>query len=149
MIPPRKLALAAVVGAAYAALTVLLAPISFPAVQFRVSELLCILPFFFPCTAWGLFVGCAIANIFGGSVLDIVFGSLATLFAGLLTAWLGKRKYSWLSCILGCFREKSSQRPCFGRPRERASRYSRSNRVSISNSFTRGARRSGCFARWR
>ena len=102
MIPPRKLALAAVVGAAYAALTVLLAPISFPAVQFRVSELLCILPFFFPCTAWGLFVGCAIANIFGGSVLDIVFGSLATLFAGLLTAWLGKRKYSWLSCILAC-----------------------------------------------
>lgn len=53
-ISTRKLASAAVVGAAYAALTLLLAPISFGLVQFRVSEALCILPAFVPFTAWGL-----------------------------------------------------------------------------------------------
>ena len=40
-ISTRKLASAAVVGAAYAALTLLLAPISFGLVQLRVSEALC------------------------------------------------------------------------------------------------------------
>lgn len=79
-ISTRKLAAAAVVGAAYAALTLVLAPISFGLVQFRVSEALCILPAFVPCTAWGLWAGCAIANLAGGYGLpDIVFGSLATL----------------------------------------------------------------------
>ena len=62
-ITTRKLAAAAVTGAAYAALTMLLAPISYGAIQCRVSEVLCILPFFIPCTAWGLFAGCAIANL--------------------------------------------------------------------------------------
>ena len=83
-ISTRKLASAAVVGAAYAALTLLLAPISFGLVQLRVSEALCILPAFLPCTAWGLWAGCAIANLAGGYGLpDIVFGSLATLGASL------------------------------------------------------------------
>ena len=79
-ITTRKLAAAAVTGAAYAALTMLLAPISYGAIQCRVSEVLCILPFFIPCTAWGLFVGCAIANLLSAAgIFDVVFGSLATL----------------------------------------------------------------------
>ena len=90
-ISTRTLASAAVVGAAYAALTVLLAPISFGLVQFRVSEALRILPAFVPCTAWGLWAGCAIANFAGGYGLpDIVFGSLATLGASLCMARLAK-----------------------------------------------------------
>ncbi|MFR6424395.1 MAG: QueT transporter family protein [Oscillospiraceae bacterium] len=44
-ITTRKLTAAAVTGAAYAALTMLLAPISYGAIQCRVSEVLCILPF--------------------------------------------------------------------------------------------------------
>ena len=88
-ITTRKLAAAAVTGAAYAALTMLLAPISYGAIQCRVSEVLCILPFFIPCTAWGLFVGCAIANLLSAAgIFDVVFGSLATLLAALCTAWL-------------------------------------------------------------
>ncbi len=87
----QKLAAAAVTGAAYAALTVLLAPISYGPVQFRISEALCILPAFMPCTAWGLAVGCAIANFLSAYGLpDIVFGSLATLGSGLCAAWLGR-----------------------------------------------------------
>ena len=72
----RSITAAAIVGAAYAALTMLLAPISYGAIQVRVSEALCILPYFLPCTAWGLFAGCAIANVLTGNIFDIIFGSL-------------------------------------------------------------------------
>jgi len=102
-IPVRKLAYAAVVGAAYAALTMLLYPISYGPVQFRVSEVLCILPFFDPIYAVGLFVGCAIANLISSAgILDIVFGSLATLAAGLCTARIGRGGHSLGRCIAGC-----------------------------------------------
>lgn len=97
-----KLAMAALVGAVYAALTLVLAPISFGAVQFRVSEALCILPFFFPFTAQGLFLGCVLANLYTGNVFDIVFGSLATLLAALCTAAVGRRGRSMLSCVMAC-----------------------------------------------
>lgn len=91
----RQLAIGAVAGAAYAALTVALAPISYGPVQFRAAEALCVLPFVCPASAWGLFVGCIIANLYGGyGILDIVFGSLATLAAGLITA---RVKIKWLA----------------------------------------------------
>jgi uncharacterized membrane protein len=92
----RKLVLSAVIGAIYAALTILLAPISYGAIQFRVSEALTVLPFFYPTSIWGLFVGCLIANLFSPAVtiFDIVFGSLATLLAGYLTS---KMKNKWLA----------------------------------------------------
>ena len=89
--PALRIAVAAVVGAAYAVLTIALAPISYAAVQLRVSEALCILPYFFPSTAWGLWVGCFLANLITGNIFDIIFGSLATLGAGLITAYLGRR----------------------------------------------------------
>jgi uncharacterized membrane protein len=86
----RKIAFAAVVAAVYAALTMVLAPLSYGPVQFRISEVLCVLPFFFPFTAWGLFVGCIIANLLSAyGALDIVFGSLATLAAAVCTMSIG------------------------------------------------------------
>ena len=98
-ITTRKLAAAAVTGAAYAALTMLLAPISYGAIQCRVSEVLCILPFFIPCTAWGLFAGCAIANLLSAAgIFDVVFGSLATLLAALCTRRL--RGKLWLAAAM-------------------------------------------------
>lgn len=85
----RKLVTAAIIGAAYAALT-MINPFSYGPIQFRVSEVLCILPFFFPSSAFGLAVGCVIANLISAyGMLDIVFGSLATLLAGLCTAAIG------------------------------------------------------------
>ena len=87
----KKIVFAAMVGALYAALTFALAPISYGDVQFRVSEVLCIQPFFMPSSVWGLFVGCALANVISAyGIMDIVFGSLATLLAGLCTMYLGK-----------------------------------------------------------
>lgn len=97
----------ALTGAAYAALTLLLAPISYGPIQLRVSELLCVLPFFMPCSAWGLFAGCLLANLLTGNALDVIFGSLATLFAALVTAQLGslgntaaRRALACLSVVL-------------------------------------------------
>ena len=82
----HRLTRAAVVGALYAAVTLLTAPISFGTIQCRVSEALCLLPWLFPETGCGLFAGCLIANVIGnGSPLDIVFGSMATLLAALMT----------------------------------------------------------------
>ena len=86
----HRIAVAAMVGAAYAALTMALAPISYGAIQLRVCEVLCILPYFIPGTAWGLFAGCMLANLLTGNIFDILFGSLATLAAGLITAHLGR-----------------------------------------------------------
>lgn len=88
----RKLVYSAVIGAVYAALTMVLAPISYGPLQLRISELLCILPFFFPAATGGLFVGCIIANTMStAGALDIVFGSIATLLAAFCTAAMGKR----------------------------------------------------------
>ena len=86
----RKVAFAGVVGALYAALTIVLNFIGYGPVQFRVAEALCILPFYFPFSVWGLFVGCFVANLMSPYPLDILAGPLATLLAALCTMRIGK-----------------------------------------------------------
>lgn len=101
----HRLAFNALVAAVYAALTMALGFMSYNGLQFRVAEALCVLPFFFPFTTWGLFVGCVIANLMSPvGVLDIVFGSMATLLCCLSTAALGRGGHykSWWRCILAC-----------------------------------------------
>lgn len=76
----------ALIAAIYAALTYAVAPLSFGATQFRISEALTVLPVFTPAAIPGLSIGCIIANI--GSPygpIDIVLGSLATVLAALMT----------------------------------------------------------------
>lgn len=88
----RRLVYGAMIAALYALTTVLLAPISYGDTQFRVSEALTILPMLTPAAIPGLTVGCLIANLFGSaSVLDMVFGPLATLLAALGTRALRNR----------------------------------------------------------
>lgn len=100
-----KLAFAAVVGAIYAILTMVLAPISYGPLQFRISEALCVLSYFTPAAAWGLFIGCAIANTLSAAGLpDVIFGSIATLIACLGMSAVGKHmKDSLKSRLLACF----------------------------------------------
>jgi uncharacterized membrane protein len=97
------IARAAMVAAIYAVLTlaVTLTPLgtlAFGPVQVRVSEMLTVLPALTPAAVPGLFVGCIVSNLVGSAVglsgmLDVVFGSLATLLA----AWLsGKMPSRWL-----------------------------------------------------
>ena len=81
---------AAAIASLYAVLTIL-QNVLFPgsasmAVQFRISDALTILAVFTPAAIPGLTIGCIIANISSLSSLgpyDLIFGSLASLFAAI------------------------------------------------------------------
>jgi len=89
----RDVAYAGLIAALYAVLTITLAPISYGVYQVRIAEALTVLPFVFPLSIVGLFIGCLVANIFGGNGLqDIIFGSLFTLIAGYFTYLCSKIK---------------------------------------------------------
>lgn len=81
----KKTALSGVVAAIYVVITFALAPISFGAVQCRLSEALCALSLIWPEGVWGVSLGCLLANLYSGSIIDIVFGTAATLIAAVLT----------------------------------------------------------------
>ncbi len=84
---------AAIIAAIYTVLTLVLSPISYGPMQIRVSEALTVLPAVKASAIPGLFIGCALANIIGPyGIYDVIFGSLATLLASLLTYTLRKRK---------------------------------------------------------
>ncbi len=85
-ISARSIVLGGLIGALYVALTLALQPFGYGPVQFRLAECLTVLPAIFPGAIPGLFVGCFLANYLGGfGLADMVFGSLATLLAGLAT----------------------------------------------------------------
>lgn len=88
----RFLVQVAVIAALYATLTIAFMPISYGQVQVRVSEVLTVLPFLTPAAIPGLFIGCIVANFYGGlGIIDIIFGSLATLIAAYLTYKMPKK----------------------------------------------------------
>ena len=83
---------AAMIAAIYVVFTLVFQAISFGEIQVRIAEALTILPAFTPAAIPGLFIGCIIGNIFGGSILpDIIFGSLATLIGACFTYLLRKQ----------------------------------------------------------
>lgn len=81
----RDLTIGALVASLYVILTFVFIPTSFTAVQFRVSEALCIMPVFTPIAIPALFVGCLLSNLLSLNLIDIIFGSIATLIAAFLT----------------------------------------------------------------
>ena len=98
-ITTKMTAQGAVIAAVYVVLTLAFAPISFGAVQFRISEALCILPFFTVAAVPGVSIGCLLANILGGAALpDIIFGTLATLI-GAIISYRFRSVSKWLVCV--------------------------------------------------
>ncbi|MDO9508070.1 MAG: QueT transporter family protein [Thermovirgaceae bacterium] len=88
-----RLVRGSLVAGVYVALTLIFAPVSFGPVQVRVSEALTLLPWLWIEAVPGLFVGCLIANFMGGfGIIDVIFGSAATLAAALLTARMPTRR---------------------------------------------------------
>ena len=99
----RLVVTAGVIAALYAGLTLLanqlLGVLSWGPVQLRVSEALTILPLFTPAAVPGLAIGCALANLLNMgltgagpvAILDVVFGTLATLLGALWTRRLRHR----------------------------------------------------------
>ena len=99
----KKLVLSAVVAALYAVLSYFsgIFGLAYGPVQVRLSEALTVLPFLFPETAPGLFVGCLLANLLSPyGVVDIVCGSLATLIAAFATAKTDNRYLAPLPPII-------------------------------------------------
>ncbi len=81
------------IAAVYVALTFVsaLAGLASDAIQVRLSEALCVLPYFTPAAIPGLFIGCAMANLLTACApLDILFGSLATLLGALGAYLIGR-----------------------------------------------------------
>jgi uncharacterized membrane protein len=91
------------IAALYTALCFALQPIGYGAWQFRVAEALTLLPVFSPLCIWGVTLGCAMANLVGfltgANILgafDIIFGTLATLIAAILSYRLRNIRFKGL-----------------------------------------------------
>ncbi len=86
---------AAFIAAVYAALTYLggFFGLSYGPIQIRFSEALTILPVFTPAAIPGLTAGCFLANIGSFNLLDMLFGTLATFIAAVLTYFLRNIKF--------------------------------------------------------
>lgn len=85
---------AGLIAALYMVLTMVIGAFGLAngAIQLRVSEALCVLPFFIPAAIPGLTLGCLLSNLLMSCIWqDVVFGTLATLLGALGARWL--RKY--------------------------------------------------------
>ena len=93
----RYITRAAVIAALYVVLTWFSALFGLSGqnlIQVRLSEALCILPYFTPAAVPGLAIGCLISNLLTGAhVLDIVFGTLATLLGAIGTRLLKRWRF--------------------------------------------------------
>ncbi len=87
----KKIARAGVIAGLYTVTSLVTAPMASGAVQVRLSEALTLLPLIFIEAIPGLFVGCILSNIITGcAIYDVIFGSLITLIASVLTYFMGK-----------------------------------------------------------
>lgn len=88
---------AGLIAAIYTVLTVYVGALGLAngAIQFRISEALCVLPFFTPAAIPGLTVGCLLSNLLMGCIWqDVVFGTLATLIGAIGARML--RRLPWI-----------------------------------------------------
>lgn len=90
----RKFARAGVIAALYVSLSLLVLPVASGAIQFRVSEALCVLPLIYAEAIPALAVGCIISNLITGcAAYDVIFGSIITLAAAAATYGIGKTPF--------------------------------------------------------
>ncbi|MGI6603200.1 MAG: QueT transporter family protein [Saccharofermentanales bacterium] len=97
----KDLTKAGIIAALYVILTLPFAQFSYGIVQFRLAEILAVLPILSSAAIPGVFVGCLLANLLNPQSLgpiDVLAGSLATLLA------------AWQSYKLGWIWRRSSRR---------------------------------------
>lgn len=99
----KKMVNIAMIGALYAVITLAISPIAYGPVQFRVSEMLTVLPLFTPLAIPGLTLGCVLSNLIGALMglnptgyIDALIGSLATLIAAIMSYYIGKSSKTWV-----------------------------------------------------
>ena len=93
----KRLVRAAMGAAIYVVLCLVLAPFSYGAVQVRLAEMLCLLPVFGAEYIVAVTLGCFLANLLGSTLVDVVFGTAATLVACLLTYAVRKMRVGGLA----------------------------------------------------
>ncbi|MBD3258827.1 hypothetical protein GF377_10365 [candidate division GN15 bacterium] len=97
----KEIALAGLIAAVYTVLGLVFLPISFGVYQVRIAEAITVLPFLTRAAVPGLFIGCMLANVFGGlGWQDIVLGSLITLLAAVVTRLIAKMSRNGWSTLL-------------------------------------------------
>lgn len=87
----------AILAALYAVITLVIAPIGYGAVQFRISELLNFAAWMSPAYIPGIAAGCFLANLaspFG--LVDMIFGTTATILA---CTMMSRTKNPWLASL--------------------------------------------------
>jgi uncharacterized membrane protein len=87
------------IAAVYTTLCLVLAPFSYGAVQVRVAEMLTLLPIFGPEYIVGVTLGCLLANLFGSTMVDVIFGTTATLLACLCSYALRRVRFHGLAIL--------------------------------------------------
>ncbi len=101
MLTPIHLARAGLIAGLYVVITFLLAAISYGPIQVRLAEGLTLLPMLYPEAIPGLFLGVLLSNMLGPyGAVDIVFGSLTTLIAAIVTYRFRFTMIAYLSPIL-------------------------------------------------
>lgn len=87
----KKLTTLGLVAALYAVTTLALSGISYGPIQFRISEVMVLLPLLGKEYILALTIGCFLANVIGPyGVPDIIFGTIATLISTYLVYLTGK-----------------------------------------------------------
>ncbi len=87
---------AGIIAALYVVLTVFINAFNLAsgAIQVRISEALCVLPFFTPAAVPGVIIGCFLSNIITGAMLpDVIFGTLATAIAAVASYFLKDHRF--------------------------------------------------------
>lgn len=92
--PLYQMVYGAAIAAVYIVLFMAFEPIGSGVIQFRISEMLCVMPYFTPAAIPGLFIGCLLSNLLGGGVpMDVIGGSIATLIGAIGSYALRKNRY--------------------------------------------------------
>lgn len=82
MVKVKKLVKIAISAAVYTVATLAIAPLSYGAIQFRLSEVMTLLAFIDPVYIIGLVLGCAISNLYSPlGIVDVIVGTSATLIS--------------------------------------------------------------------
>ena len=97
----KKITRIGVVAALYATITLVLGSISYGPIQFRISEVMTLLPLFGKEYILSLTIGCFLANVIGPyGVPDIILGTLATFISVYLVYLTGKHMKGKKGCLI-------------------------------------------------
>lgn len=100
-----SLVIAAMIAAIYVVLSFAISAFGLAsgAIQVRVSEALTILPYFTVSAIPGLTIGCLLFNLLSGAaILDVIFGTLATLLGAVCSYFIGKaaKTVKWMKFLV-------------------------------------------------